>query len=168
MLGQLQESGNTTTLAHYLKLLEGSGLLVGLHKYAGQKVRQRASSPRLLVLNTALMSACAPYTFEEARTQPEFWGRLVESAVGAWLVNATKGPSIEVFYWSSRNREVDFVLAKGNQRIAIEVKSTRRRTGFSGMEAFAREFPGTKTLLVGGQGIPLKAFLSGDVERLFD
>lgn len=36
MLGQLQDAGNTTTLAHYLQLLEGAGLLKGLPKYAGQ------------------------------------------------------------------------------------------------------------------------------------
>jgi predicted AAA+ superfamily ATPase len=57
MIGQLQDVGNTTTLAHYLNLLQGAGLLVGLAKYAGEKVRQRASSPKLLVLNTGLMTA---------------------------------------------------------------------------------------------------------------
>jgi len=33
MLGQLHDAGNTTTLAHYLELLSGSGLLTGLLKY---------------------------------------------------------------------------------------------------------------------------------------
>ncbi|MEA3365143.1 MAG: AAA family ATPase, partial [Candidatus Hydrogenedentes bacterium] len=51
MVGQLQEAGNTTTLAHYLELLKGAGLLTGLAKYSGQVVRQRASSPKLLVMN---------------------------------------------------------------------------------------------------------------------
>ncbi|MBD3272294.1 MAG: AAA family ATPase, partial [Elusimicrobia bacterium] len=54
ILGQLQDAGNTTTLAHYLQLLEGVGLLMGLFKYAGERVRQRGSSPKLQVLNTAL------------------------------------------------------------------------------------------------------------------
>ena len=61
-----KDAGNTTTLAHYLNLLEGAGLLVGLQKYAGQKVRRRSSSPKLLVLNTGLMSALSTLSFEEA------------------------------------------------------------------------------------------------------
>ena len=34
MLGQLQDAGNATTLAHYLDLLAGAGLLVGIPKFA--------------------------------------------------------------------------------------------------------------------------------------
>jgi uncharacterized protein len=59
MRGQLSDAGNTTTLAHYLELLEGAGMVCGLQKYAGQAVRQRASSPKLQVFNTALMGAIA-------------------------------------------------------------------------------------------------------------
>ncbi len=57
MLGQLQDAGNTTTLVHYLDLLSAAGMLTGLQKFSGARVRQRGSSPKLLVLNTALMSA---------------------------------------------------------------------------------------------------------------
>lgn len=35
MLGQLPEAGNTTTLAHYLSLLQGAGLVTGLSSCAG-------------------------------------------------------------------------------------------------------------------------------------
>jgi len=57
MLGQLHEAGNTTTLAHYLDLLNGAGLITGLSKFSGKRIRQRSSSPKIQVLNTALMSA---------------------------------------------------------------------------------------------------------------
>ena len=57
MLGHPQDAGNTTTLAHYLELLAGAGMLVGLQKYAAGASRQRGSSPKLQVLNTALMTA---------------------------------------------------------------------------------------------------------------
>lgn len=159
MLGQLQDAGNTVTLAHYLRLLEGAGLLAGLSKFAGQKVRQRASSPKLLALNTALMTASSGVTFEEARQDPEFWGRLVESAIGAALVSGSLGTDVEVFYWSSRNREVDFVLRRGKHLAAIEVKSGRGRASLPGMEAFCREFRVGRKLLVGAQGFPLEEFL---------
>ena len=56
MLGQLHDAGNTVTLAHYLQLLHGAGMVAGLSKYSHGQVRQRGSSPKLQVLNTALMT----------------------------------------------------------------------------------------------------------------
>ena len=159
MLGQLHDAGNTTTLAHYLNLLEGAGLLAGLSKYAGQKVRQRASSPKLQALNTALVTAPSQLTLNEAKQEPEFWGRLVESAVGASLANGIRGKGIELFYWASRNKEVDFVLHRAKNLTVIEVKSGRRKTSLPGVEAFSREFRVKRKLLVGSQGIQLKEFL---------
>jgi len=47
MLGQLQDAGNTTTLAHYLDLLAAAGMVTGLPKYAGDAARSRGSSPKL-------------------------------------------------------------------------------------------------------------------------
>lgn len=167
MLGQLQDAGNTTTLAHYLDLLQSAGIMAGLSKYAGQRVRQRASSPKLLVLNTALMSASGSVKMKEARQEPDQWGRWVESAVGSSLANGIVGRSIELFYWSSRNREVDFVLSRKNELVAIEVKSGRNKGTFPGVEAFAKEFKVTRKLLVGPQGIPLTEFLLTPPEELF-
>ncbi len=95
MLGQLQESSNTTTLAHYLDLLSGAGMIAGIPKFAGQKVRQRGSSPKLMVLNTALMSALSHFRFEEARRERSFWGRLVESSVGAHLLGGAMAGDFE-------------------------------------------------------------------------
>lgn len=159
MLGQLQDAGNTVTLAHYLNLLNGAGMLTGLSKFSGKRVRQRASSPKLLVLNTALITAQSPYSFEEARRDREFWGRLAESAVGGHLVNSSAGTGIEVFYWLERNREVDFVLRLGELVTAIEVKTSRSRTTLHGLDEFAKKFRPHRKLLVGGQGIPLEEFL---------
>lgn len=160
MVGQLQDAGNTTTLAHYLDLLGGAGMLVGLPKYAGAAARSRASSPKLQVLDTALLTALSGYTFEEARADREFWGRLVESAVGAHLANATAAGECELFYWRDRNREVDFVARAGRRLTAIEVKSGRATDTLPGMEAFAGAFKPQRKLLVGGDGIPVEEFLT--------
>lgn len=159
MLGQLQDAGNTTTLAHYLELLSGAGMVTGLAKFSGQRVRQRGSSPKLQVLNTALMTAQAPLDLAGARRDREFWGRLVESAVGAHLVNSAAGTKVEVCYWRDRNREVDFVLSAGRRVVAIEVKSGRKREVPSGLEAFSKAFRPQRLLLVGERGIPLEEFL---------
>jgi predicted AAA+ superfamily ATPase len=160
MLGQLQDAGNTVTLAHYLDLLGGAGLLTGLQKYAGKAVRQRGSSPKLQVLNTALLTAQSGLSPHEARADREFRGRLVESAVGAHLANAAAGGPCEVTYWRERNREVDFVLRAGRAVVAIEVKSGRAPNVFPGLAAFSEAFKPQRTLIVGGDGIPLDEFLS--------
>lgn len=159
MLGQLLDAGNTVTLAHYLQLLRGAGMVAGLSKYAHGLVRQRGSSPKLQVLNTALMTAQSGWSLAEARQDGDYWGRLVESCVGAHLLNSGMGGSIEVAYWRERNQEVDFVLHQGKTSVAIEVKSGRRRESLPGMEAFAKQFKPKRKLLVGGQGIPLEEFL---------
>ena len=165
MLGQLQDAGNTTTLAHYLDLLSAAGLLGGISKFSGQRVRQRASSPKLQVFNTALMTASTGLSFDDARGNPDFWGRLLESAVGAHLINDGSGSSIEVFYWRDRNREVDFVLRKGQRVTAIEVKSGRRKGSLPGMKAFDEVFRPQRKLLVGVQGIKVEEFFRTKVEH---
>jgi predicted AAA+ superfamily ATPase len=163
MLGQLQDAGNTTTLAHYLDLLAGAGLVCGLQKFAGDAARSRGSSPKLQVMNTALMTATSGLSFDEARADREFWGRLVESAVGAHLANAAAAGECELFYWRDRNREVDFIVKAGRRLVAIEVKSGRTREMPAGMAAFAAAFKPKRTLLVGGGGIALDEFLAHPV-----
>lgn len=160
MLGQLQDAGNTTTLAHYLDLLSGAGMLTGLQKYAGSTVRQRGSSPKLQVLNTALMTAQSGLTLEEARREGDYWGRLTESAVGAHLANAAATGECKLTYWRERNREVDFVVQAGRRVVAVEVKSGRRRETPVGMAAFTEQVPSTRTLLVGADGVPLEEALT--------
>ena len=163
MLGQLQDAGNTTTLAHYLDLLSGAGLVTGLRKYAGDAARRRASSPKLQVFNTALITAQAGVTLDQVRADRAFRGRLVESAVGAHLANAAALGDCEVHYWRERNREVDFVVRRGRTLAAIEVKSGRAPETLPGMEAFSDAFRPTRKLLVGGDGIDVGSFLATPV-----
>ena len=159
MLGQLQEAGNTTTLAAYLDLLSDAGLVTGLPGYSAKPYLGRASSPKLNVLNTALMTAPLTYTFEEARADRTFWGRLVESGVGAHLHN-TAGHEVELSSWRDGAHEVDFVLSRGPNLVGIEVKSGPRLGRLSGLAEFRKRFPGARTLVVGDRGVPLAEFLS--------
>jgi predicted AAA+ superfamily ATPase len=165
MLGQLHDAGNTTTLAHYLELLRGAGLLTGLAKYSGRAVRQRGSSPKLQVLNTALMSAQSGLSLEAARADHEFWGRLAGSAIGAHLANAAAAGECDLFYWREGDREVDFVVRIGRMLTAIEVKSGRTGAAQPGLTAFAEAFKPARKLLVGGDGIRVEEFLLAPVAR---
>ena len=165
MMGQLQDAGNTTTLAHYLDLLAGAGMIVGLQKYSGAEVSRRGSSPKLQVLNAALMTAQAGLSPEELRNDGEIWGHMIESAVGAHLANVSAAGMFELFYWRDRNREVDFVVKAGQELIAIEVKSGRRRDKLPGLEAFKENYRKAKPLLIGADGIAIEDFLSMPLEK---
>jgi predicted AAA+ superfamily ATPase len=160
MLGQLVDAGNTTTLAHYLDLLAGAGLVAGLSKHAGAVVRRRGSSPKLLALDTALVTAVVEPESSGPAADAAGWGRLVETAVGAHLVAGTVGSNVEVGYWQEGGWEVDYVLRRGRRVTALEVKSGRRRERPAGLEAFAQRFRPSRLLVVGPGGIPLEEFLS--------
>jgi len=159
MLGQLRDAGNTDVLAGYLRLLEGAGMAAGLERFSGSRVRQRGSIPKLQVLNTAAMTATSAGDFEAVRGDSDRWGRLVESAVGAHLLNAARIGPFEVFYWREGKHEVDFVIRRGKDSVAIEVKGGLKAGRLSGLAAFTREHKPTRSLVVGGGGIPLEEFL---------
>ena len=158
MLGQLQDAGNTTTLARYLELLSRAGLLAALEKYSGSLIQRKASIPKLNVLNTAFASAFSEYDFDDAKADRTHWGRLVESAVGAHLLNSKSG-NTRIHYWRKGDAEVDFVVQQGNKLVAIEVKSGHRRRSKRGMEEFKARFPGSKSVVVGANDVPLSEFL---------
>lgn len=164
MLGQLQDAGNTVTLAHYLDLLGSAGLVMGIQKYAGQQHRRRASVPKLNVLNTSLMSAGSGYTKAEAKADRSYWGRMVESTVGAHLYN-TGYPDSQLYYWRDSPHEVDFVIERGNRLTAIEVKSGPASGHAVGLDVFEENFGKCRKLLVGEGGIPLVEFLSYPAEH---
>ncbi len=150
--------GHTLTLSHQLTLLSHAGLLTGLHKYAGQMVRSRQSPPKFMVHNTALISAMGSHGFDEARADRSHWGRVVESAVGAHLINTADGDT-RIFYWRDGDDEVDFVVERHGRLAAIEVKSRRDVSRHRGLDLFHQGYPQARPLLVGGDAMPLGEFL---------
>ncbi len=159
MLGQLHDAGNTTTLAHYLRILESAFLLSGLELYSRGMQRKRGSSPKLVLWNNALVNALSTRTLNESLADPIWWGRLVENAVGAHLCNHLNSVEYSLTYWRVGDKEVDFVVSRGKDTWAIEVKSGRS-VKTSGLERFRARYPRARSLLVGGPGIPIEEFLS--------
>ena len=166
MLGQLQDAGNVTTLAGYLNLLDECNLLAGLQKYSADKARRYSSIPKYQVYNNALHSAYNEASFEEARTNPKLWGRWVESAVGAYLLNHSDEKGYKVQYWREIPDEVDFILTRNRISVAIEVKSGRRKAGH-GLSVFANRYKPKRSLTVGTGGIPVEEFLLTDIDKIF-
>ena len=155
MVGQLQDAGNTTTIAHYLRLLGEAGLLTGLEKLYDEPVRVRASSPKLAVCNNALRTAMQTCSPSAIRADPERWGHAVESAIGAQLLSSVRRKNIDLLYWNVGCKEVDYVLRRDDAIAAIEVKSSDADS-VSGIHEFLRKYPRSKSYLIGGQGMPLE------------
>lgn len=162
LLSQLDDAGNATTIAHYLKLLNDAGLLSGLQKYSEKLLKSRASSPRLCAYDTSLMVACYGSYRKELLDRPQQRGHLVESAVGAYLLRRSQREHFDVCWWRDGDKEVDFVVSDGRARCAIEVKSGKVK-GLGGLDAFCKMYPGTKTLVVGSDSAPLEEFLLGEI-----
>ncbi|MBX2894493.1 MAG: ATP-binding protein [Cyclobacteriaceae bacterium] len=166
IVGQLQDAGNTTTLAHYLQLLDTAGLLGGIEKYSGEQLRQRSSSPKFQVYNTALLTAQQAASLKEVLVKPEVWGRWVEAAIGAHLINNQLSEGYTVHYWRNRNDEIDFVLERKGKVIGLEVKSGAIQKA-PGMAAFKKQHEPDKVLLVGNGGVPWQELLKMNPALLF-
>jgi predicted AAA+ superfamily ATPase len=160
MLGQLQDAGNTVTLAHYLDLLGKANMLTGLQNYSGSKIRIRKSSPRFMVYDTSLMTYADGANRRRLLDSPTNRGRLVESAVGAYLFARGKEEGFEIYWWRERGSEVDFVVKKGGRLTAIEVKSGRVK-GAGGSLVFKQLYPEALSLVIGSANYGLEDFLSG-------
>ena len=167
MLGQLQEAGNTTTLAQYLRMLETAYIVSGLELFSKGQIRRRGSSPKFILWNNALINGLSLKDYEETLADPVWWGRIVENAVGAHLLNTLAGKNVSVTYWRKGHFEVDFVLSLGNNLLALEVKSGRSGHT-SGLEAFRHHYPEAKTQIIGQAGLPLEEFFKLDPLELLE
>lgn len=162
MLGQLQDAGNTTTLADYLDLLSKAGMLSGLMKFDTRKTSSRKSSPRLMAHDSSLQSAMLGLPKNAIEQSKAEWGHLVETTVGAYLINRSIQEGFEVFWWREGNYEVDFVLQEGTQLTALEVKSGRIKN-VEGMSRFLSKYPGALRIIVGSSENSLEDFLTGTI-----
>ena len=163
LLGQLDDKGNAATIAHYVSLLSRAGLMSGLQKYDPKLIREKASSPRLVVHNTALMVAEYGRRRKALLTDPSLRGHLVESAVGAYLINRASIEGFSVFWWRDGNDEVDYVIADKDAVTAIEVKSGRVKPT-NGMTRFLVENPHAHPIIIGSTGCGIEEFLRGEIE----
>ena len=168
MLGQLQDAGNTTTLARYLKLLDQAGLLSGLNKYSGRAIETKGTIPKFQLHNTALLSAMKGDFFEEAMADRAEWGTIVESSVGSHLIaQVRKYANASLFYWRENGFEVDYVVVFGKQILGIEVKGGYESISEKAAAGFVARFPKAKLILVGRYGIPFEVFMKTELPELF-
>ena len=165
-LGQLQDAGNVTTLSSYLEILNQCNLLAGLQKYANDEARRYQSIPKYQVYNNALLTAFKGTSYEKDRIDPQIWGRWIESAVGAYLLGGAEDGGYSVYYWRERSDEVDFIIVRQGEVMALEVKSGRRGMN-SGIPKFNDLFHPKHSLVIGTDGIPFEEFFRMRIEDLF-
>lgn len=138
LLGQLQDKGNTDLVKYYLSLHEGAFLVKQVFKFSEKATLQKTSSPKIIPLCPALYYLTIQ---DDYRTDEK--GHIFESIVGAALLRL----DYEVFYWRDGKYEVDYILKRGRKLIAIEVKSSRRKSR-KGLEEFCKRYPDAKPLFI--------------------
>lgn len=130
LLGQIQDRGNVELIKNYIHLYSGAFLIKSLDKFSEKIVSSKSSSPKILPL-----APCFYYLTLLDKYQPDERGRAFELIVGAQLVRTNES----LYYWRDGKYEVDYVLKKGRNIWAIEVKSGKSRSG-KGLEAFKAKF----------------------------
>ena len=114
-----------STVAGYLDILEETLVASRLRAFEG-RLRVRAKRhPKLYWVDPglarAVKSQLGPVAVEERGALLEGWVLSLLRAYGE-----VHPLFDEVRYWASANVEVDFLLQRGNEHVAIEVKATRR------------------------------------------
>ncbi len=161
--GQFTDVKSVITIAGYQKMLEQTYLILGLQKWSNKDILKRNSSPKWLPLNSGLISAIENRSLSEAKNDTAYWGHLVESAVGAYLVNDGKIHNYEVYYWREDKSEIDFVLRKGDKILGIEVKTNFEKSS-KPAAVFLEKYPKARVILVGLDGIKLEEFFTTPLE----
>jgi predicted AAA+ superfamily ATPase len=149
MQGQLQDSGALETVAHYLALLQDAYLVAPLEKFSAQALRRRASPPKLVVLNNALISAMHPDGPPDPAREPDRFGFWVENACLAFAINQGQ----QVTYWREEPLEIDAVFDGSWGKWAVEVKTGRfDAQALRGVMEFCRRHPAMKPLVICAPG----------------
>jgi predicted AAA+ superfamily ATPase len=147
--GQLQDSGALETVAHYLTLLEEAFLVAPLPKYSTRAARRRASPPKLVTLNNALLAVMDPQGIASSVADPARFGTWVENACLAHAWNS--GQSVS--YWREEPLEVDGVLEGSWGKWAVEVKTGKfQMNDLTGLLEFTRRHPVFKPLVICSTG----------------
>lgn len=160
LIGQLQESGNASTVKHYLEILSQAFLISTLEKYSTRPISTKSSSPKIIPLCPAIISAISSPS--KIRNDKEWRGRVLESSVGAQLKRA-RG---KLTYWRENKHEVDFVLEKDNYLLAFEIKSNRKKPT-TGLNAFSASFKNAICIQI-DENLAADFLLSSSVDQFIE
>jgi uncharacterized protein len=129
-----------TTVQRYLNLLETSFQAYRLEAYSVNRTKRLIKTPKLYWTDTAL----ALHLSGSTEADGVHLESLVLTDLLAWRDSQIPRP--EVLYWrTTTNVEVDFVIEHRGRLLPIEVKATRRpsRSDIRSLLAFREEYPDT-------------------------
>lgn len=167
MLHQLDFMGadQSISLSQYLRRFDDAALFRSLMLYQPYEYVPRVSLPQVMVYDTALMTAGSALRREQLLEDHLLRGRLIQSAVGAYLVSRSDELGFEVGWWREGNDSVDFVLSGGDDVVAVTVLSDSSKSE-NGLATFLHRYPGALRITV-GTGVPgtcpLEELLLGNV-----
>jgi hypothetical protein len=168
--------GGICTNVHFIKKLWKELKALGasckfsqaLGKLENQPLLIKSENLCLFRLTMLLPTAQSHLSFESTQRNPEAWRNLIESVIGAHLINSALSSRIEIFYWKEGNYEVDFVIRKGETVLTLTVKPSKKGVRLGGVEAFSKVQEQHHNLIVGEGGIPVDEFLLTPLEAWMD
>ncbi len=113
-----------STAGRYISILEETSLISKVRPYAKNISKRLIKSPKIIVTDSGLASSLAGFLSTES-VPKQFMGAIFESYV---FLNLSVRASLmdgEIMYLRTQGgleKEVDFILERGNQIIGIEVK----------------------------------------------
>jgi uncharacterized protein len=149
---------SANTVRHYIDLLEQTFVLRTLPPFAGNLKKRLVKSPKVYIRDSGLLHALLEIeTFDNLFANPaygaSFEGYVVENIVSAlpdWRAS---------FYRTSNGAELDLVLEKGQQRVAVEVKAATAPKPSRGFWQAIEDIQSTANYVVGqvSEAYPLAA-----------
>lgn len=116
------------TLSRYVRLLETLYFIYLLPAWHVNKGKRLIKSPKLHLVDTALIANLLQIDKVRLQTDPALVGQFLESLVFSELLKQRSWSPIqlEIYHFRDGDREVDFVLEKPDGTvIGLEVKSTK-------------------------------------------
>jgi len=138
------------TIMNYLAVLEATGVALVIRPFSSRRSHEIIAAPKVYGFDTGFVCAHRGWT----RLRPEDLGRLWEHYVLNEIVARTQSAGIR--YWRNKQgHEVDFVRAPGRgPLLALECKWSAKDFDPAGLQAFARNYPQARLLVVATDAQP--------------
>lgn len=131
------------TLERYLDLLEGSMLVNRLPAWGGSEAVTQRRGRKVYFRDPAIREAMLQRPALAFLDDPSAQGAAYEAVVASHLQSLAEATNARLYYARSRDYEVDFLLERGEDRVALEVGRSHQHSRKS-LKAFLREHPELK------------------------
>lgn len=117
---------SSTTVKHWLSILEASFLIVQLPPYFENFGKRVIKSPKIYFTDVGIACALLGIETENQLTRDPLWGNLVENLIFLELAKYryNQGKALNLFFFRDlQGKEVDFIFQRGHELVPIEAKA---------------------------------------------